>query len=465
MRSILMALTLGVVTMAAVARELEVRHAAEIEYEAERGHYYQLQRSTNLTDWVNVEDKVYGHGGRERRLRTATPDDGATKEFFRVLVTEAPVEGLAPWTYAGVTLNLDDQPGGDAVQFLTETNGVDLGVAPDPFVYTFTRTGTNQVRVEARPPGLNVDRNDVYVFTYTAAGRGTWVRDEYRKGVIKDRDLGVFTHLVAGGGGAAGGTTSTNQPTVTLPTTVASTPKGLSYSFQSGESRERLEFSTEIGGTEYSDDVGDTEPNVFTYTFSLASTNSAKVVVTYKVGKWDEYDLSYSSASKGNFVRREYKDGVLDDTDTGVFSAIVMPVSGGTGATSGGTNGGGNTGGTGGGTTNPNPTVGPMPSGSLAGLTYTMRSSTDSVSKLIVSSATAGVEQGDSDTSPFTYTYTLTTPRTAVLKVTFKSDKWDEYQLTSSDGNNAGTFVLQRFDKSTLKDTRTGLFGGQATAP
>lgn|GEM_PF-1939709 len=462
MRSKLLALTMGLITMGAVARELEVRHAAEIEYEAERGHYYQLQRSTNLTDWVNVEDKVYGHGGRERRLRTATPDDGATKEFFRVLVTDAPVEGLAPWSYVGVTLNLDDQPGGDVVQFLTETNGVDQGAVPDPFVYTFTRTGTNQVRVETRPPGLSVDRNDVYVFTYTAAGRGTWVRDEYRKGVIKDRDLGVFTHAVVGGGGTSVGGASTNQPVVNLPTSVASTPKGLSYSFQSGESRERLEFTTETSGTEYSDDVGDSEPNVFTYTFSLPSTNSAKVVVTYKPGKWDEYDLTYSSASKGSFVRREYKDGVLDDTDTGVFSAIVMPVSGGTGTTGGGGTTGGNTGG---GTTNPNPAVGLLPTGSLAGLTYTMRSSVNSVSMLILSSSTAGVEQGDSDTSPFTYTYTLTGARTATLKVTFKSDKWDEYQLTSPDGNNAGTFVMQRFDKGTLKDTRTGLFGGQATAP
>jgi hypothetical protein len=177
MKRLFIAAALTAVAVSAFAREIEVRHAAEVEIQTEPGHYYQLQTTTNFVDWHNVDDAIFGHGGRDRRLFTTHRDDGVTHEFFRVLVTDAPTNGLAPSSFAGLTINLDNQPAGDLIEFLTETNGVDLGVAPDPFVYTFTRTGTNEVRVETHPPTYYFDRRNVYVFTFSAPGMGTWVRD------------------------------------------------------------------------------------------------------------------------------------------------------------------------------------------------------------------------------------------------------------------------------------------------
>lgn len=427
-------------TAAAEDNPLRIHRAVEVEIETEHGRSYRLQRSTNMVHWEDVEDSVYGHGGREDRLFSTRREDRPVNEYFRVVVTEAPTNGLAPWSFAGATLHLDDSPGGDSLNFLSETNGIETGSSTNAFVYSFTRTGTNEVRVETHPPTYYFDRRNVYLFTFTGQGMGTWVRDEYRKGKLKDRDTGVFNM-----GGTNSPSGSTNPPPA-VPTEVPSALAGLSYTFQSGETPERLEFRTATSGIEFGDDAGDDELNTFSYTHTLSASNTASIVVTFKPGRWDEYSLIYNSAARGTFIRREFKDNLLVDTDTGAFSAIVLPNSGGNNP--------------------PGGDLGTMHTGnSLAGFTYAMNDGSPTIIRLVVASATAGTQLDDSAPTQFTYTFSSTGANTASLVVQFKADKWDEYDLTFADGTNTGTFVRREFDKNALKDTDTGNFAGSPTAP
>jgi hypothetical protein len=193
---------------------------------------------------------------------------------------------------------------------------------------------------------------------------------------------------------------------------------------------------------EFGDDVADNESNIFTYTYTLTASNSAAIVVTFKSGKWDEYDLTFSSAAQGLFVRREYQDGVLKDTDRGGFSAVVLAPP--------------NPPGGGGGT---------MPTNSVSGFTYTMDDGGAIPTTLIFSSMTAGTELDDSAPSQFTYTYTVTGVNTANLVARFKTDKWDEYDLVFTAGANSGAFVRRAFDQNLLKKTSSGSFSGTISAP
>jgi hypothetical protein len=112
--------------------------------------------------------------------------------------------GAAPDSFAGLTLNLDDQPGGDLMQFNTASSGVDLGTDPDPFTYVLTRLSASQVRVDI----ADGDKLDVYVFTFASASAGSWARDEYRDGSLKDRDTGPF-RIAAGTNPGGSGTNNT----------------------------------------------------------------------------------------------------------------------------------------------------------------------------------------------------------------------------------------------------------------
>ena len=306
-------------TVALPAQEdhhLGVRGAVEVEFEAERGHSYRLQRSTDLVHWEDVGEEVYGHGRREDRLLSTRERESGGLEVFRVVAREASTEGPAPWVLTGVMLNLDDAPGGDVIRFLSETDGVDQGEAPDPFTYQYTRLGTHEAKVEITYARSKVD---VLTLTFTTSSAGTWVRDEYRKGRLKDRDTGVFAVLDAAGqplSPTSGGT----EPPPKAPAEVPATLGGLTYTFQSGETPERLEFTTPEAGTEFGDDTDDDEPNTFTYTYTVTGALTARLVLRFKADKWDEYDLTFQAgANTGTFVRREFDRNVLKDTDTGSF--------------------------------------------------------------------------------------------------------------------------------------------------
>jgi hypothetical protein len=60
--------------------------------------------------------------------------------------------------------------------------------------------------------------------------------------------------------------------------------------------------------------------NVFTYTYQTTGANTFSLRVQFKPDRWDEYDLTFSSATTGPAVRREFKNSALNRTDGGPFS-------------------------------------------------------------------------------------------------------------------------------------------------
>lgn len=426
---------------------LKIFTAVEVEFGTQSGKVYQLQGSSNLVDWVDIGAPVFGVGRDITQIFSTRSGGQVVFGAYRIQDVAAPTNGLAPWSLAGATLSLDDTPGEDLMQFTDGTKGVDLGADPDPFSYAFTRVDADTVRADV---DYGDGKKDVLTLTFTAPARGTWVREEYRKERLKDRDLGVFSvvsNTVPGGVPDPG--TPPPPPVdpgaTNAPAEPPSSLAGLVYQFQSGEHPDRLEFKDSSTGVEVGDDVDDDEPNNFTYTYTTTGADSATIVVTFKPGRHDDYELTFGSAGRGTFVRREFRDDQLKDTDLGAFSAVAGEPAGNGGGTGGN---GGDNGGAG----------GEVPAGpSLEGVRYRFATGEDP-DLLTFNSATAGIEEGDSDATPFTYTYEKTGPAAARLTVRFKADKWDEYDLTFA-GGNRGTFVRREYDKSQLKDTDSGTFG------
>jgi hypothetical protein len=434
---------------------LKIFTAVEVEFGTQSGKVYQLQGSSNLVEWVNIGAPVFGVGRDITQVFSTRSGGEVTFGSYRLEQVAAPTNGLAPWSLAGATLSLDDTPGDDLMQFTDATRGVDLGDDPDPFAYVFTRVDADTVRTDI---DYGDGKKDVLTLTFTAPTRGTWVREEYRKERLKDRDLGVFS-VVSNTVPNVNPNPGTPPPPPVDPGTTNSPAEpltglaGVIYQFQSGEHPDRLEFKDATTGLEIGDDVDDDEPNAFTYTYAVTGTNTATIVVTFKPGRHDDYELSFTSGGRGTFVRREFRNGTVKDTDNGAFSTVTGPSTpGGNGNDDNGGNTGGNGGNTGG---NTNP--GTAPAGpSLEGIVYRMVTGEDP-DVLTFTNATAGVETGDDDPSSFTYTFTNTGTSTARLVVRFKPDRWDEYDLTFV-GANGGTFVRREYDDNELKDTDSGTF-------
>jgi len=140
-------------------------------------------------------------------------------------------------------------------------------------------------------------------------------------------------------------------------------------------------------------------------------------------GDFDEWDLAWTSNGTGTFVRREYKDHALDDTDTGSFQENSGE---------------------------------PSPPANLIGirLEETIQLEDERFEFL---TDTAGREFEPGDVDPFTYVYTVTGATTANVIATFKSDKWDDLALTF-ESESRGTYLLQRYDDNVLKDEKRGDF-------
>jgi hypothetical protein len=298
---------------------LKIFTAIEVEFDTVPGQVYLLQGSSNLVDWVNIGQPVFALGNKVTQVFSTRSGGEVSYGNYRLQIQTAPTNDLAPWTLAGLTLQLDDTPGHDLLRFLTDTTGEESGPSPDPFTYTFSRPGLNQVRLEL----VFADQEtQVLTLSFTSPGLGTWAREEIRNGQVTDRDTGTF-HVVSGGspgnpGGGDGGTT----PGADLP--VPTTLTGLAYAFQAGDDPERLEFTTATEGVEYEEHKPGHDNHRFTYEYTLTGTNTARLVVGFKVGKWHEYELTFASGAQGTFVRREFKNNVLKDVDRGGFSAVEL---------------------------------------------------------------------------------------------------------------------------------------------
>lgn len=567
------------------AGEIEIRRATEIEIQTEHGRYYQVQRSTNMVDWQNVDDAIYGHGGKERRLRSTRSDDNPGREYFRVATTDAPTNGFAPWSLTGITMELDDEPGGDVMKFLLATTGEDVSKTDsDPFNYTYSRTGNNEAKAELVYASNKVDQ---LTFAFTGPGVGTWSRDEFRDGKLKDHDAGPFR--IVGVATAPGTNVAAVNPNVIVAPPVAppAPPASLSnlvYYFQSSGVPDRYDFLDDHNGREVQGVVQEGLPtNSLVYVYNVLSSNTASLILSFGYygmgGDRYECDLTFTDGSSGHFVRRLYRRGVLKDTDDGAFSQNMQLNSGGSYTPPAGTN-----------APSPwppvvTPTAPPAPPVSLNGKTYyvytaqfpdqysfvaghygyampgasadeelevteggnvymyTYTNHSDNTATLIITygyynlggdreeydltyvdgstatfnrrlyrggvvytnqagifstnsvlpyaynpgggtnnppigdydfvmstgeslkfnNATEGLQTDNSNPTDFTYVLTSTGPNTASLRVQFKADKWDEYDLTYG-GATSGTFVRRQYDQDELKDTDTGTFTAKAPA-
>jgi hypothetical protein len=446
MNSRLISLLTAAVSVAVVAAargddssaQLNIHTAIEVEFPTESGKVYQLQGSSNLVDWSAIGDPVFGVGRPVSRTFSTRSGANVVFQSYRLDVTAGPTDGFAPWSLSGLTISLDDDSDDDRLFFQSETEGVDEGDDADRFTYVFSRVDLNTVTVELTYSNA---RRESVTFTFSAAGMGTWMREEYRHGRLKDRDVGTFT--VPGRAGSSGTPTPTTPPGV--PTEMPTDLAGLAYLFQDDSTPDRLEFSTGGQGLEVGDDVDDDEPNRFTYSYAVTGTNTARLVVNFKPGKYDEYELTFVAGGQGTFVRREFNKDQLKDVDQGSFSAVGAPNDDSDGKPPGNT--------------------GTRPEGSLQGLTYTLRTDDDPETLRFYSESTGlevGDDEDDDEPNTFSYTYTPTGDQTANLVVRFKADKWDEYTLKFSEGNS-GTFLRREFDDGLLKDTDSGSFSGSTT--
>jgi hypothetical protein len=460
------------------AAEIEIRHATEIEFQVERGHYYQLQRSTNLVDWQNVDDSIYGHGGHERRLRSARPDDGSNHEYVRVVISDAPTNGFAPWALTGISMELDDEPGGDLMKFNTATVGLDVSEDSDPFSYAYTRLSANEAKAELTYASNRIDK---LTFAFTGPGVGTWSRDEYRDGKLKDHDAGPFRIT-----GIAPTTGGTNAPVVNPYVIVAppvappAPPASLSnlvYYFQSSGVPDRYDFLDDHNGREVQGVVQEGLPtNALVYAYTVLNSNTASLNLSfgyYGMGG-DRYqcDLTFTDGSSGHFVRRLYRRGVLKDTDSGAFSQNMQLAPSGSYTTP---------------PANTNtaavwppvltPTAPPAPPASLFGKTYFVYTAPSpdqyQFSGQSYGYATPGASQSEEiETSPggnvYMYTYTDHGSNTASLVITYGyynlgGDR-EEYDLTYVDGSTA-TFNRRLYRLGTLYTNQAGIFSTNSVLP
>lgn len=185
------------------------------------------------------------------------------------------------------------------------------------------------------------------------------------------------------------------------------------------------DFLNFLDGTngEERDLAGDIDP--FTYTYTISGPNTATLVATYDAidGDFDEWDLTWTANGTGTFVRREFRNNVLEDTDTGGFqenSGVDFPPS------------------------------------DLTGVRLEEVAEPEA-ERFEFLTDTVGREFEPGDVDPFTYVYAETGAATANLVATFKSDRWDDIDL-SFESETAGTFVRQRFDDNVLKDEKRGDF-------
>ncbi|NCF84238.1 MAG: hypothetical protein GWQ08_01730, partial [Verrucomicrobiaceae bacterium] len=115
-------------------------------------------------------------------------------------------------------------------------------------------------------------------------------------------DQGPGDNPPAGGDGGNGG--------VALATL---TGKTFVIRQNNGAIEANLVFSSATAGSE-NDPDGDVD--VFSYTYSSAGS-TATLTLQFKPDKWDEYTLDFAT---GSLTRREFKDGELDDVDSGMFT-------------------------------------------------------------------------------------------------------------------------------------------------
>ena len=424
--------------------ELKIYTAIEVEFATETNKVYRLEGAADVTsgNWTTIGPAVYGSGKTVSQVFSARAGETVNYDFYRLAISESTNSGFAPWAFTGVSLQLSDDNFTERLNFTSATAGAKVrALNNDPFTYTFAKTAQNSARAELR---FNNGKHHIYVFTFTTETLGSHVREEFVNGILDDRDFGTFSVAAGIQEPGGGGGTMTNVPTA-RPEALT----GTAFVFNSGATPERLEFRTATTGIEFehillAGEIDD--PDGFSYTYSLVGTNGATIVADFGDGKRDEYVLTFTSGASGSFVRREFRKGVLDDTDTGTFSPAAVA----TDPNNGGGNPGGGTGGDTGGT--------PAAPSAVTGLRIIMNDGTPDT--MHFATATSGTETDADSFDSFTYVYTVTGPTTATLRLNFGFDEWDEYDLTYT-GAGSGTFIQREYEDGVLDKTESGTFTTQ----
>lgn len=433
---------------AQATNQLQVYTAIEIVYQTEVGKTYTLQGSVDLMEWTDIGNPVLGNGQIVDRIFSTKNAGTVNYASYRLNVGPGPTNGYAPWSIDGVTLQMDDSSASNIVQYLTTTNGHDVYLdGDDTFSYKYSRTSANGASLERT---YSPDRFDNLTYAFSASGAGSWVREGYEKGVLKNRSIGAF-HYVSTGTNSTG----TNPPPVITPTQPPAPPNsltGLVYYAFTGPVPDKYQFNTTGSGVATpgtSSGEVETTPtgNIFTYAYNVLTSNTASLTVNFGYygigGDRQEYDLTFNDGPSGLFNRRIYRLGSLFTTDHGVFSpySILTPPS----------------------ATNNPPGITNAPPSNPAGLTYTINIG-EIPPRLVFKTPSTGIEFDDSAPSDFSFTYTSTDPNTFNLVVRFKPDRWDEYTLSFSNGAG-GTTVRKQYRKSQLDRTDSGSFSLSVNSP
>jgi hypothetical protein len=417
---------------------LKIYTAIEVEFQTEVGKTYALQGSVGLTNWTEIGNPVFGNGQTEHRMFSTK--DGGTVSYaaYRVQVAPGPTNGYAPWSIAGVQIRMEDQSVSNMVHFVTSTNGHDIySAGDDSFAYRYARTALNAGHAERV---YSPTHHDTLTYSYTGPGTGSWTREEYEQGNLKNRTVGAFRYLVAG-------TDPSNTNLVVTPTQPPAPPNsltGLVYYAFTGPVPDKYQFNLGNSGLAFPGQTGtevESTPsgNIFTYTYDVLSSNTASLHVEFGYygigGDRQEYDLTFTDGASAQFNRRIYRLGSLYTTDHGLFSPnATLPSTG---------------------ATNTEVSITNAPPTTPMGLTFTMN--IGQTRRLVFQGVATGIEFDDSAPSEFTYTYTQTGPATFSLVVRFKPDRWDEYDLTFANGA-AGDLVERRYRNGKLDRTEAGGF-------
>ncbi len=181
-----------------------------------------------------------------------------------------------------------------------------------------------------------------------------------------------------------------------------------------------LVFLDESTGEER-DINGDVDP--MTYTYSITGPQTAEIVVTRDVDRYDEWTITWTGPGTGTFVREEFRDSNLEDTDTGGFvessGSSIPPVD----------------------------LVGVRLEEAIEGEDERFEFLTD----------TEGREFEPGDIDPFTYTYSLLDPVTALIVATYGTGRYDDLALTF-ETETTGTYLLGRVRDGNLVKEKRGQF-------
>jgi hypothetical protein len=314
-------LVLGIATAAAQESNiLKLYTALEVEFPTEIGKLYTLQGSSDLTNWIDVGQVIYGHGRTVDQIFSTKTISNITYSMYRLKVADAPTNGFAPWKLHGRWMALGDDAATNVVRFDDTAHGHNTyGDTAENFEYEYSRTGENEAEIERH---YSAEREDHITISYTGPAEGTWVREEFRHGGLERRHMGRFH-------------SSTNEPGTALPPVILPDPQlpdppatlvGTRLHILAGELPIELKFLTSTNGTE---EVGESRhgthlPEVpFTYEYAVLSSNNASLNLNFVTNSFDgdrnEYDLTFTDGVSGTFTRRIIRGRVVSSTDTGIF--------------------------------------------------------------------------------------------------------------------------------------------------